>query len=227
MTINEGATGDLPISFGAAVERLNLPANPNIHPGAFSPVGQADYGYIVGLLRWIQKGNDDSYLTRSAETIKIAAYLTEIGYLIGPLTVWDGFGQCSSYPKGVVLVVGGEDETDNLMLDEDPSDPISSFPVTHHYYQETAGSLLFNMFGSRADMLPQAFDSYFLSTRKYLFANLSFSWDFDARPLRKSSQATPNFRPHSRNPSSMAQTLAAIYFPHFVEQFGPCYEVIA
>jgi hypothetical protein len=147
--------------------------------------------------------------------------LKEIGYLIGPLTVWDGSGRCPSYPKGVVLVVRGEEETDTLMLDEDPSDLVSS-PVTHHYYQETAGSLLFNMFGSLADTLPQTYDSYFLSTRKYLLSHLSISWSWDDKPCRKSARATPKFRPDRCNPSSMAQTLAAMYFPHFAEQLGPC-----
>lgn len=227
LIVNEGATRELPALFSAAVTRLNLPQNPDILAGAFSPHDQADYGYIVGLLRWIAKGSDDFYLTRSAETIQVAAYLKEIGYMIGHITVWDGVGHCPDYPRGVVLVVGGEDETDHLMLEGDPSDLTSTQPVTHHYHQETTGSLLFNLFGSRADMLPHTYDSYFLTTRKYLLAHLSFHWTFDNRSLRKSLNATPEFKPIKCAASNLARALAAIYFPLFAEQLGPCYEVIA
>lgn len=226
--VNEGSTRDLTKMFDLAISSLRLPLNPDVLPGAHTGTfDSGDVAYVVGLLRWMRTGDTGPYFTRSAVTSHVATCLKEVGFMIGSISVWDGEGQPHNNRRGVVLVTGGEHESDQQMLQEDPLDLLAHQPATHYYHQNTSGSMIFNLFGTQAKLPAHAYDSYFWKVHKIVTGNLSFTWEYAYGRDRNSMEARPQWRPTPNPSTANALSLASIFFPLSAENFAPCYEDIA
>lgn len=228
--VNEGSTRSLRTRFDTAIKSLRLPLNPDVLPGANTgSFDNGDVAYVIGLLRWLtsRTGNTESYFTRSAVTSHVAACLKEVGFMIGSISVWDGEGEPHNNRRGIVLVTGGEHESDQHMLQEDPLDLLAHQPVTHYYHHDTSGSMIFNLFGTQARFPAHAYDSYFLKVHKAITANLSFTWEYAYGKGRNSIEARPQWRPTPDTATATALSLASIFFPLSAENFAQCYEDIA
>ena len=72
---------------------------------------------VAGFLKWFVEGTGIEYRTRSGCVARIAAYLKAVGYNIGSIQTWVGFGipPSSLGSKCLILVLGGFSETDPLM----------------------------------------------------------------------------------------------------------------
>ncbi|KAH8769190.1 hypothetical protein F5883DRAFT_668924 [Diaporthe sp. PMI_573] len=226
--LNEGSTRGLTKTFDAAIQSSKLPLNPNVLPGANTgSFDSGDIAYVVGLLRWLRNRDKEPYFTRSAVTSHVASCLKQVGFMIGAISVWNGEGPPHDNPRGVVLVTGGEHESDRQMLQGDPLDLLAQQPVTHYYHQNTSGSMIFNLLGTQSSLSSHAYDSYFVEVHKNITANLSFTWDFAYGKTRNSMEARPQWRSTSKRPTANALKLASIFFPLSAENFAPCYESIA
>ena len=147
--LNEGQSRGLPLHFKRAIERLNLPVWQKRSQNQDFLFGSCDYTFVIGLLRWIRTGRQETYLTRSALVAQVAACLQEIGFSIGPIATWDGKNLPPATWNGVMLVIGGSVLTDQLMPNEEPDGLLATLPVTHRYHYRSIGSLLFNTMRSK------------------------------------------------------------------------------
>ncbi len=224
--LNEGAARGLTQSFNEAIQQLNLPPHPETVPHLRATgIDMADYMFVGGLLRWLGKGEQRSYLTRSAFTAQVAACLKDIGYSIGPIVFWDGVGSPPLTWKGVILVVGGSLETDIYREEENVGSMEICLPPVHHYRQKTIGSLLFNLLGSLLDMWPETFQTDFNTVDAKLRKHLRFTWKSVEDSARV--HAVASWSKSQAETTPISRSLAAIHFGTSANPLAMCYGEIA
>lgn len=223
--LNEGAARGLTQKFVEAVAQLRLPCGysrrQRQHPGAQKSYFESTM--LGGFLRWLGRNKDDSYLTRSAAVARVAAYLKVVGYKIGRIEVWDGLGSTPDYYRGVVLVVGGTSETDDLM--EEIDEEILPSPYLSHYRVGTIGALLANCVQMQSDIRPEVCQTWFEQVRSRLQGSLSFYWYYN--PDKIELIARPRWVARGPESTSYAVRLASIYFNLCASEIAPFYEDIA
>jgi hypothetical protein len=97
---------------------------------------------VAGLLKWIEQTNRSAYFTRRGLIARTANYLKAVGHNIWVIKSWDGTSpRHTSEYKGVILVLGGSQETNYLMVD--PSE-ITKSTIKQHYSYQTVGSILYH-----------------------------------------------------------------------------------
>jgi len=134
-----------------------------------------DYPYVSGLLRWLGKGEQKPYLTRSVVVARIAAYLKCLGLPISDIVAWNGSESSPKSCKGVILVTGGSKETDQLMGDANKH--LHGLEnLTQHYRYETIGSMFVNMSTHNPDLTLHLLQDDFVRIEEYIRGRLSFKW---------------------------------------------------
>ena len=99
LILNEGASRGLNDLFMERISELGLPIHNS--PWRRSQLHQQDNkdelvheGQMIGgMLKWIVQDKPSEYRTRSASVARVAACLQAIGYGIGQISIWDGYGQ--------------------------------------------------------------------------------------------------------------------------------------
>lgn len=228
--LNEGQSRGLPLRFKCVIERLNLPVSAETLPNEDFLFDSCDYTFVIGLLRWIRTGRQETYLTRSALTAQVAACLQEVGFSIGPIAVWDGKNSPPATWNGVTLVIGGSVLTDQLMPNEEPDGLLATLPVTHHYHYDSIGSLLFNAMRSKdAGIAPEALANYFFRVETYLRRSLRFTWEWNPNLNKMSTQAVAHWEVTPQLPrlESISLSLASLHFGSSGGMLAYCYESIA
>ena len=246
--INEGASRNLRGIFLSAAaelpqatERWHFPSSPedgsSQHPEHF------ELSLLIGMLQWLSiTGDDHPYYTRSSLTARSAAYLKAIGYPIGPITVWDGQGDPPvPKPRGIVLVVGGFFETDFEGTQWYNVPETGDNKILKLYFrEETIGSMFVNALGAKIDLMPESVQDMFASVQLCIAETLCFNWEIPSTESQKSNASahitdrdgvtllcTCRMKEPRVKPTSLASSLAAIYFGTTADLVALCYERIA
>lgn len=130
---------------------------------------------VGGLLKWILREDREAYYTRSGLVARVAAYMKEVGYTVGRIQAWDGFGNppISLGSKAVLLVMRGSSSTDPLMLD--PQE-IAQLGRTHHYQYKTVGAMLMDALDNVSQSFPEVFQNHFEATFAYMKVHLNIQY---------------------------------------------------
>jgi hypothetical protein len=110
---------------------------------------------VAGLLRWIVQAERDPYCTRSGLVARTDGYLKVAGYNIGSIEAWSGSNPRPNLfgPRNLALVLGGSEDTDQLMADE--VEMKQTGPQQHHYTFITVGSLLHHTLSTHVIIRPE------------------------------------------------------------------------
>jgi hypothetical protein len=186
------------------------------------------------LLRWLISDRRRMYCTRSASVARVAACLAEVGWVIGPIRVWDGVGRCPTSFDGVLLVTGGSMPTDELMLNPADLEKLENIdtPITHHYRYQTIGAMLYIALGCRTDLNPESLQTDFETIYDLLRDRLSFEWITAPDPHGQTPPtvlARPTWLKPVGKPSRIAVMLASKFFSggNLAELIAPCYSKLA
>ena len=176
---------------------------------------------VGGLLKWIVSGDINTYATRSALVLRVAAYLRSIGYQIGTIKTWDGTGVYPAHlnRNAVILVLGGTSPTDRLMLDAEDFQQESR---TLHYQYKTVGAMLLNALDNQSDKFPEVFQDHFEYIYQYFERTGKAVYEESNDVIAKYRQTSSPARS-----TALARRLAAIYFPLSAEIVAPSYSRIA
>ncbi|KAL2866127.1 uncharacterized protein BJX67DRAFT_356642 [Aspergillus lucknowensis] len=236
--LNEGATRGLPELFLKNIERLGLPIGDASWLSSRlrfkdTEIPLTEIHMIAGLLRWIARGDVEPYWTRSGRVARAASCLKAVGYSIGSIEVWDGmpprpkpFG-----PRCVVLVLGGSEETDQLMAAAEEIGDCDT--MVHHYTQSTVGSMLYHSIAPYYLIDPECLQEDFEYIRHSIATRMqvSFGLENHGRPLKEDIRARIEWKEEEEGPrrrvSATERSLASIYFPLLADHVGPCYSRIA
>lgn len=227
--LNEGASRGLNDLFIDTSTRLGLPVSGQGWRQRMP--GQEDEDellgevkLVAGFLKWFVEGTGIEYRTRSGCVARIAAYLKAVGYNIGSIQTWVGFGipPSSLGSKCLILVLGGFSETDPLMEGgEDSQTP--NQPPRLHYQHSTTGVLLLTALGDAPKIPPETLQEDFEQVLDYVENHLSI----DYFPQPGEALARYNWRVAEPDPTPSAIRLASVYFPACAELVAPCFKRIA
>lgn len=234
--LNEGSARGLNEAFLKAINSLNLPQGNTrqMFQGYKWHRGRSDYfndaHLVAGLLKWVTEGTYNNYKTCSGLVARVAVCLKEVGYLVGPIYVWDGSEAEPSEPgtKSLILTVGGSSSTDPLAY-EDITIIGSGWPL--HYQYETTGSMMLMALRSASSMTrPEVFQQHFETVSKYIEKHLDITYVAEKKNVTRELHSLDivfNWRKPTESPSAIALRLATIYFPRAAEMVAPCYARIA
>jgi hypothetical protein len=228
--LNEGAARGLQERFISAVESLGIPTSDRkklrhlIHADDGSEIG-----LVGGLLLWIASRDRVAYLTRSSLVTRVATCLRNVGYNIGEIRTWDGTGEIPSGDKELVLVLGGNMETDKMRLSDDelPNDE-----QIHHYRLSTVGALFCTTLETQSNLVPEVLQARFEKVHEYIEKHLHFVWKSGYIKGNRSTnmgqvKACPVWKESEKTPTHSALRLAAFHFPIAAKWLAPCYEKLA
>ena len=225
--INEGASRGLNDKFIKVLSDLNLPAGDRRWLYEMERRQARDGLYIgeinllAGLLKWLTREERLGYRTRSGAVARIAACLKSVGYPIGPIEIWDGYGEPPPLQeKMLTLVMGGSSETDQL-AEEDPQLPNTE--MVFHYTFNTVGSVLLDSMRSVINVRPEVLQEDFEQSFAYVQEHVTVQFLVD----RVLVMAKFSWQECERKPSALSIRLASIYFPLVAEFVAPCYERVA
>lgn len=233
--LNEGVVHNLEAKFDSALSKLGslhgLKSTPKIHINDYMANFEPESCFLEGLFTWLLKTNGDSpYYTRSAIVGRTAVCLQCIGYKLGEVIIWDGTGKRPNPPRGIVLVMGGSSDTDELMT---PWSMLHTVEPVSHYHWKTAGVMFYSAFNvdsscSYHEVFQEDFDGIYAE----ITASLpGFRWSYvnkETDPAKMEVQAYPdwNYEPMEFS-SQEAGSLASVYFPGSFSRLAPYYERIA
>lgn len=228
--LNEGATRCLPQQFAQAVENLHLPSNEanarqNWNDDLLKDYGNSELSLVAGLMRWLGMEEKQTYLTRSSLVLKVAACFKRIGYILGPLQIWQGSGSQPSAYGGVVLVLGGSMPTDSLLPSPADFHAYAESSLVFHYRYVSIGALLCSSIQNPSDIRPEVFQTLYESVAKVISRDLVMFWQYD--PETDEICSKPHWRKEKSERSSVSIRLASIHFQRSAEALAPCYEDIA
>lgn len=196
---------------------------------------------VGGLLKWIGKGQRDTYLTRSAVVARTALYMKKAGYALGAIGTWNGTGPRPTTTRGVILVIGGVSSidqealrTDEYMSDEEGPLQFPNPSFTSHYRLSTFGAMLINTLQAKPEDPSEVFQEYLHSIHDDISSKVNLAWkimsdESDAADVDKEMRAIPSWKLQtgSSRASPTALRLSAIYFTEVAAKLAPCYEQIA
>jgi hypothetical protein len=167
--LNERAAYRLPARFEDAIRRLDLP-----HPLHDLKKSQnADQAFVGGLLKWIVQSKRRHYITCSATVARIASCLDEVGWNISTIRVWNQSHPIPPAFDGVTLVTAESFDTDPLMLVKDELRDLD-IPHTHHYTNNTVGSMIYVAMRAPEGISPEALQSEFDCINRSIMSRLKF-----------------------------------------------------
>ncbi|MCJ1360728.1 MAG: hypothetical protein MMC33_010737 [Icmadophila ericetorum] len=179
---------------------------------------------VAGFLKWLVDDKGIEHRTGSGCVARVGAYLKAVGYNMGSIQTWVGFGIPPS-PLGtkcLILVLGGSLQTDPLMEGgEDEQNP-NQLPILH-YQHSTTGALLLTALGDAPQLSPESLQEDFDQVFDYVGNHLTIGYfPEDGRTFARYNWKTVN-----TNSTPFATRLASVYFPALAEFVAPCFNRIA